>query len=233
MRRETTNFLRTILEDWLPAIVWDSRPFHMLMRLKMGRHIDYMADFRRRAPFLTPEEYKRMYAVHPRMHENTDLSVACIDRIKEHVLGPKVCDVGCGTGYPLRTLAAHGPLKDCRFTGVDFVLDESTKNDPQIAFHQINVEKMPFPDKAFDTVICTHVVEHILDIRGVIAELRRITNRRLILVVPREREFAYNFNPHFHFFPYPHSFLRVLFPIPPRHRIETIGRDLFYFEDLD
>lgn len=231
MRRETSNFIRTFLEDWLPGIVWDSRWFRALMRLHMGSHIDYMGDFRRRAPFLTPDEYKRMYAVHPRVHENTDLSVNCIERIREYVLGPAVCDVGCGTGYLLRTLAAHPLLKDCKFTGVDFVLDDSTRNDTAIAFHEINVEKMPFPEGAFDTVICTHVVEHILDIRAIIAELRRITRRRLILVVPKEREFAYNFNPHFHFFPYPHSFLRVLIPVPDKHRIEIIGRDLFYYED--
>ncbi|MEZ5833730.1 MAG: class I SAM-dependent methyltransferase [Dongiaceae bacterium] len=233
MRRETTNFIRGILEDWLPANVWDSPLFHVLMRLKMGRHIDYMADFKRRAVFLTPREYRDMYAAHPRQHENTDLSVACIERIKPRVLGPLVCDVGCGTGYLVRTLAAHPPLKECHFTGVDFVVEQGMKSDERIKFLQLNVERMPFADKEFDTVICTHVIEHILDIRGVVAELRRITRRRLILVVPREREFAYSFNPHFHFFPYQHSFLRVMIPVPAKHQIEAVGRDIFYIEDYD
>ena len=64
--------------------------------------------------------------------------------------------------------------------------------------------------------MCTHVIEHILDYRAAIAELRRITGRRLIIVVPRERESIYAFNPHFNFFPYRHSFLRAMIPVPPQ-----------------
>jgi hypothetical protein len=76
------------------------------------------------------------------------------------------------------------------------------------------------------------VIEHILDYRAAIAELRRITARRLIVVVPMEREALYSFNPHFNFFPYPHSFLRAMIPVPERHLCEAIGRDIYYREDL-
>ena len=47
-----------------------------------------------------------------------------------------------------------------------------------------------------------------------LSELRRVARRRLILVVPQEREYRFTFNPHLHFFPYPHSFLRYLTPVP-------------------
>ena len=90
---------------------------------------------------------------------------------------------------------------------------------------------LPFPDAAFDTVICTHVIEHVLEYRLAIAELRRICRRRLIIVVPREREYRYSFNPHFNFFPYPHSFLRAMHPVPQSHVCEDIGRDIYYRED--
>ena len=36
-----------------------------------------------------------------------------------------------------------------------------------------------------------------------------MARRRLIIVVPQEREYRFTFNPHLHFFPYPHSFLRT------------------------
>ena len=36
------------------------------------------------------------------------------------------------------------------------------------------IETLPFDDGAFDTVICTHVIEHVLEYRQAIAELRRI-----------------------------------------------------------
>jgi ubiquinone/menaquinone biosynthesis C-methylase UbiE len=93
------------------------------------------------------------------------------------------------------------------------------------------VERLPFPDNHFDTVICTHVLEHILDFRAALAELRRIAARRLIVVVPREREYLYTFNPHFHFFPYVHSFLRFMIPLPEHFECMDVGRDIYYVED--
>jgi ubiquinone/menaquinone biosynthesis C-methylase UbiE len=93
------------------------------------------------------------------------------------------------------------------------------------------IESLPFADGEFDTVVCTHVIEHVLEYRQAIAELRRIARRRLIIVVPREREYRYSFNPHFNFFPYTHSFLRAVHPVPERHVCVDIGRDIFYMED--
>ena len=81
-------------------------------------------------------------------------------------------------------------------------------------------------------MICTHVIEHVLEYRQAIAELRRIARRRLIIVVPREREYRYSFNPHFNFFPYTHSFLRAVHPVPQTHICLDIGRDIYYREDL-
>ena len=72
----------------------------------------------------------------------------------------------------------------------------------------------------------------ILDYRRAISELRRITRRRLIIVVPREREGIYTFNPHFNFFPYAHSFLRAIILVPSSHVICNIGRDIYYMEDI-
>lgn len=231
MRRETSNRIRFVLEELVPGIVRDSRLFRWLMRLGGGAHVETLAEFRRRAAFLTPEEYRDLYAAHPRVHDDTDNSAACIELIRRNVIGPEVFDVGCGTGYLVNRLASAPELKDCRFTGVDFVLGK-TQNAENITFRECNIMHTPFGDSAFDTVICTHVLEHILDLRAALTELRRIARKRLILVVPREREFEYNFNPHFHFFPYPHSFLRVLFPVPASHRIQSVGRDFFYVEDV-
>src|SRR3546814_1539315 len=49
--------------------------------------------------------------------------------------------------------------------------------------------------------------------------LRRVARRRVIIVVPQEREYRFTFNPHLHFFPYPHSFLRYVTPVPANHEI--------------
>lgn len=230
MRRETTNWIRFVIEDVVPPILRDSALFRESAKLLWGKHIEALAEFRRRAPFLTAEEYEALYRAHPRLHDDTDNSDLCLKLIVEHATGTSVCDIGCGTGYLLRYLKANAGRTFERMTGVDFVLPDNNP-DPSIEFVDAAIERLPFPDATFDTVICTHVIEHILDYRGAIAELRRITARRLIIVVPREREALYTFNPHFNFFPYKHSFLRAMHPVPVGHICRDAGRDIFYVED--
>lgn len=231
MRRETTNAIRTVLEEILPPFVRDSSAMRWLFRRHWGRLVDDLERFRARIPFVTPEEYRDVYARLPRVQSETDNSAACIDLIAADLVGETALDVGCGTGYLLHVLAGRRP--EVKFTGVDFIIDpETRKREGGITFHEANIEKLPFADRSFDTVICTHVLEHILDFRAALAELRRITRQRLIIVVPQEREYRFTFNPHLHFFPYPHSFLRYATPIPETHMITNVGRDIYYREDV-
>ena len=229
MKRETTNRIRFVLEELIPPIIRDSAFMHWLQRLVWGKHITRLSEFRERSAFLTPEEYEALYREHPRVHDGTDNSEACIAAITDNVVGNTVCDVGCGTGHLLRRIG--GARDGLNMTGVDFVIDDSAPKD-DITYIAAMVEDLPFEDGAFDTVICTHVIEHLLEPRKAIAELRRITKKRLIIVVPREREYKYSFNPHFNFFPYLGSFLRVMVPVPANHHIRQIGRDIFYYEDV-
>lgn len=229
MNRETTNRIRFVLEDLLPPVVRDSRLFLALARLAWGDHVADLARFRERAPYLTDQEYEALYRRHPRVHEGTDSSRACVDAMVGDLVGDSVCDVGCGTGALLTQLKARrSDLR--RFTGVDFTVVDAAAI-PGLEFVPARIESLPFADREFDTVVCTHVIEHVLDYRAAIAELRRITRQRLIVVVPREREYRYTFNPHFNFFPYPHSFLRAMHPLPPSHRCIGVGRDIYYRED--
>ena len=117
-----------------------------------------------------------------------------------------------------------------KVTGVDFVVEDAA-SIKGVEYVAAVAESLPFEDGAFDTVICTHVIEHLLDYRKAISELRRIAKQRLIIVVPREREYIYSFNPHFNFFPYSYSFLRAMHPVPAIYQCLDIGRDIFYMED--
>ncbi|MEO8936497.1 MAG: class I SAM-dependent methyltransferase [Burkholderiaceae bacterium] len=229
MNRETTNRIRFVLEDLLPPAVRDSRFFLAIAKLAWGGHIEDLSRFRARAPFLTAEEYEEMYRTHPRVHAGTDNSVACISRITADLIGPSICDIGCGTGVLLQHFkTVRSDLG--RLTGVDFVVDDAA-SIVGIEFIAARIESLPFDDCEFDTVVCTHVIEHVLDFRAAIAELRRICRRRLIIVVPAEREYKYTFNPHFNFFPYAYSFLRAMQPVPAAHTCIDIGRDIYYRED--
>jgi len=230
LRREQTNQIRFVLEELLPAIVRDSPLFRVVAEMVWGKHISRLAEFRKRAPFLSADEYEALYRDHPRVHDQTDNSEACVKKIVSEIVGQDVCDVGCGTGALLSCISEKNRSLD-RLTGVDFVVDDAKKLEG-VEYIAARIEELPFSDKSFDTVICTHVIEHILDFRAAITELRRITKKRLIIVVPREREFVYTFNPHFNFFPYNHSFLRAMHPIPENYTCLDIGRDIYYREDI-
>jgi SAM-dependent methyltransferase len=229
MRRETTNVIRAVLEEALPPMVRDSKPMRWLFRRHWGDLVDDIERFRERIPFVTDREYREIYERMPRIQNETDNSAACLDRIADAIQGETVLDVGCGTGFLLDHLKRARP--DLALTGVDFIIEEGTRTrHPGIRFERANIEKLPFADASFDTVVCTHVLEHILEFRQALSELRRVARRRLIIVVPQEREYRFTFNPHLHFFPYPHSFLRYVTPVPPDHELESVGRDIFYSE---
>jgi SAM-dependent methyltransferase len=229
VKREVTNKIRFVIEDVLPPVVRDSGFFRLAAGLAF-RGVEAAANFRKQAPFLSEQEYVSFYRDWPRVHAETDNSDRCVKRIAEEVLGGSVCDVGCGSGYLIRYIRDHSPTRPKRLAGVDIVVPQAREN-AGIEFFEGKAEKLPFADSEFDTVICTHVIEHILDYRAALAELRRITAKRLIIVVPREREGLYTFNPHFNFFPYTHSFLRAMIPVPERHVCVPLGRDIYYRED--
>lgn len=230
MKREQTNRLRYLLEEILPPVIRDSAAFRLLVRLLWGNHVDTFSQFRERAPFLSRQEYDALYVDYPHLHDETDNSEACIRRILSNVIGDSVCDVGCGAGVILRRIHEAQPAITS-LVGVDVQIPGVEPGLP-IRFVPGHVEDLPFEDGSFDTVTCTHVIEHVLDYRRAISELRRIARRRLIIVVPREREYRYTFNPHFHFFPYVHSFLRAVHPVPANYVCEDIHRDIYYQEDV-
>ena len=54
-------------------------------------------------------------------------------------------------------------------------------------------KKIPFPDKSFDFVYATHVLEHVLDERGFLAELSRVARFLVYVEVPCEIHMRTNF----------------------------------------
>ena len=93
------------------------------------------------------------------------------------------------------------------------------------------IENLSKINQKYDTVICTHVLEHILDINLAYKNLKKICKKRLIIIVPRERAFKHTFNDHLHFFPYTWSFINTIRP-KNKFLIKDLKRDLFYLENM-
>ena len=98
---------------------------------------------------------------------------------------PSILDVGTAHGIFMNSLAATGRHE--RICGID-VRDYTLYSEmlPQVSRTIADAEEIPFGDGEFHTVTCMEVIEHLEDgkMERVIAQLRRVAARRLIVSVP-------------------------------------------------
>jgi ubiquinone/menaquinone biosynthesis C-methylase UbiE len=229
MKREHTNIVRFIIEDCVPPIIRDLPLFNTILSKASGLDLKKCRQLRKNIPYLTPEGLSEFYRDYPRIQDETDNSSRCIQEIIDNVAGNSLCDVGCGTGHLLERIRQACILNT--LAGVDFSEHDEWAALGHIQFYQHDILQLPFSDGQFDTVVSTHTLEHVLDIASAIRKLRRICAKKLIIVVPRERESIWSVNPHFHYFPYEHSFLKHMLPPSEKWSIKRIQRDYIYIEE--
>lgn len=100
---------------------------------------------------------------------------------------------GCGSHERHRALwlylAAHTPLGDEPMSLLHFAPEYALRGrmeavpglhyvtadlDPEGVDVQLDITAMPFDDGAFDSILCSHVLEHVPDDRAAMSELRRV-----------------------------------------------------------
>lgn len=203
MNRRITNSIRFVMDELIPPFIRDSKvfmyPFYMFAY--RGKNIKEVMNFKKNVYSYTEEEYADFYRGLNTISRNrkTDLNQGCIDFILDNLDDSKetVIDIGCGNGFMLSEISKKKPNKT--LFGYDLKKPES---EMCYEFIQGNVEKLPFDDDSFDTVICCHTVEHLLSLDQCIIELVRITKKQLIIVTPCQRYFYYTLDEHVNFFPY-------------------------------
>lgn len=130
------------------------------------------------SPFM-PEDYTRELA------ERIAAVVGTLD-------GKTVCDVGSGMGYLTAALLKNGARQ---VVAVDIAVEYLRRllHFPGVEPVLANVEKLPFRDH-FDVIICTDVLEHVLNISAAMwsFNLAIKTGGRLVVRVPyRENLMSY------------------------------------------
>jgi SAM-dependent methyltransferase len=230
LSRDTALKIHALLDQWLPPILRDQRwLMKPLIKHVFKQHTAIVLDFKKRAWCMSDGEYTEAYRLTSQvgMERPTDLNQACISKIQSSVFGTTVLEVGCGRGHLVNLLRS-----DYNVTASDIVIPANLKNlYPDVAFHEADIENLPFADASFDTVICTHTLEHVRHLQKAISELRRVSRKRLIIVVPKQRPYLYTFDLHIHFFPYLHSFLQVMGTEGLNLVCTDEGGDIYYQED--
>jgi len=100
-----------------------------------------------------------------------------------------VLDVGCGSGELLRQFKASFDVE--RLAGVDLsssVVESNRRAMPFAAFHALDVSTAKLPEQ-FDLVVCSEVIEHIVDYRLALRNIRDMCSAFLIVTVPAGKVF--------------------------------------------
>lgn len=228
--RTTTNLIRFFIDECVPPVLRDSRLFMWLpLKLRFGENCGSVFTFKDDLLRMSEAELTRFYEELEcsAVERETDLNAGCLREIQNCIVGDKVLEVGCGRGFLSSLLAEKYKVTACDFVDKP---DIAVKNE--FVFKRENVEKLSFDNNEFDTVVCAHTLEHVINISTAVSELRRVAAKRLIIIVPKQRPYRYTPDLHIHFFPYAHSFLAAVRTRGVKCELHEIEGDWFYREDF-
>jgi ubiquinone/menaquinone biosynthesis C-methylase UbiE len=229
LTRNLTGKLNRLYEIFIPSFLRDNYLFaYLVFRPVLGKHTKEYFAFKQKAKSMKQIDFIKVYQrlAHSFVKRETDLNSGSIEQISLDYIGNKILDAGCGNCYLLKIIAKNNP--SLKLVGVDIL---ASQKENGISLFSASIEDLPFPSASFDTVICTHTLEHVLNFDKALKELRRITKKRLIIIIPRQRRSKFTPDLHLHFFPDKATLLKNLNSQSAQCKI--IDNDWYYLEDIN
>jgi len=207
MKREHTALISTILDRWVPPVIRESRWFYkFILKRVVGGDVDAYLDFRDNVWEMSPEDIQDFYkSVYSNIKRPTDCNEKSIARIMDNIEGKTLLEFGCGRGHLAGIITGAG----YDYTGVDFDISdasETVKDKAAKFIEAVDLSALLDAGATYDTVLCTHTLEHVSDIRHSVKELLALTKTRLIIVVPLQLNLYYTPDLHTYFFRRPGDF---------------------------
>ncbi len=199
-----------------------------IIRKQRGDWFD--VEWNRKASQSSDRDWVDVYEKSWQHWDDQDLTPDDLQRIAR-AAGPceSVLDAGCGDGYLLQALQSQSR----RVGGIDLshiaLKRAADRLGPDAMMVQGFLEAMPFADNAFEVTVCAHTLEHVKSLDATVAELKRVTRKRLVILVPCQEYLLYTEDYHIHYFPDQDSLLKVVnIPGATCERYEVVATDTKY-----
>lgn len=98
-----------------------------------------------------------------------------------------ILDVGCGEGYT--TMCIKNSFPEVEIEGIEFgetVLKKACELHPHIRFEQGSIYSIKRGNESYDLVLSSEVLEHLDNPINGLLELKRVSNRFVLISVPNE-----------------------------------------------
>lgn len=125
---------------------------------------------------------KSPYVLRRYLHEQTYL--VSLKYIKP---GQTVLEVGCGEGILAVLMAKKGAIVtavDISEKNLEAAKKLADKEEVGIEFFKADAENLSFNDNSFDVIVADNVLEHLPDFKKGLAEIKRVTKKNAIIVLP-------------------------------------------------
>ncbi|MEA2884592.1 MAG: hypothetical protein QOH32_3848 [Bradyrhizobium sp.] len=123
--------------------------------------------------------YRGLIAAMKRGEPRLDFRVAAAAIAAAGIAGPRLLEVGCGSGYYSEVFSTLVP-GGVRYTGVDYsgaMIKRARANYAETAFESADATRLPFANGAFDIVFNGVSLMHIIDYAAAVREAARVAAR--------------------------------------------------------
>ncbi len=178
-------------------------PEALALRQKLGDWFD--PEWKENARGLSAEDWIAAYDAAWEARPDSWTNGVELDEVAGEV--PKgadsVLEAGCGSGHTVQVLSLLG----FHVTGFDvspkalaIAQRRCAGLIPEPKWATGFMEDLPFGDREFHSVVCTHTLEHAREAQLAARELERVSRARVIVVVPRQEPAKYTPDYHLWFF---------------------------------
>ena len=226
MKREITGLILYYIDLLVPPFIRNSFIFKNIFKDDNFKNEVISQDINEIIKY-----YKSSNIIDASLRRETDLTKKAFNLIIGEIsIGKfkKICDLGGGN------LFLKNEIK--KKIGIEIDVLDFNYSNIENGIIDCNLEqKLDFiKDNFYEFSISTHTIEHLLNANQFLNEMRRITQRKIILVFPKQVPYLYTPDTHINFFPYKFEVEKLVGKIDgEQKKLIDLKYDWVYTENIE